>query len=186
MENIAQHIEALIFASEQSITQKDILLVLEEIYDVNPSLAELQDHLNIIIRKYSGDEFPFSVVEVNGGYQFLTKSAYHITVHKLQTQRSKKKLSQAALETLSIIAYKQPITKLDIEQIRGVNCDYTIQKLLEKDLITISGKAKAIGKPLLYSTSTTFMDYFGINSAAELPQIKDLPADADVIGDGSE
>ena len=186
MENIAQHIEALIFASEQSITQKDISLVLQEIYDVNPSLAELQDHLNIIIRKYSGDEFPFSVVEVNGGYQFLTKSAYHITVHKLQIQRSKKKLSQSALETLSIIAYKQPITKLDIEQIRGVNCDYTIQKLLEKDLITISGKSKAIGKPLLYSTSATFMGYFGINSAAELPQIKDLPGDADVIGDGSE
>lgn len=101
-------------------------------------------------------------------------------------QRSKKKLSQAALETLSIIAYKQPITKLDIEQIRGVNCDYTIQRLLEKDLIAISGKAKAIGRPLLYSTSSTFMDYFGINSPAELPQIKDLPAETDAIGERSE
>lgn len=181
MENITKHIEALIFASEQSITQKDISLVLQEIYDVSPSLAELQEHLNAIVSKYNDDEFPFSVVEINGGYQFLTKSAYHLTVHKLQTQRSKKKLSQAALETLSIIAYKQPVTKLDVEQIRGVNCDYTIQKLLEKDLIAISGKAKAIGKPLLYSTSTTFMDYFGINSAAELPQIKDLPPETDAI-----
>jgi segregation and condensation protein B len=186
LENITQHIEALIFASEQSITQKDISLVLQDIYNVSPSLEELQDHLNHIVRKYNNDEYPFTVAEINGGYQFLTKPAYHSTVHKLQTQRSKKKLSQAALETLSIIAYKQPITKLDIEQIRGVNCDYTIQKLLEKDLIAISGKSKAIGKPLLYSTSTTFMDYFGINSPAELPQIKDLPSENDAIGDVSE
>lgn len=186
MENIAPHIEALIFASEQSITQKDILLVLQEASGMRPSLEELQNCLRAIIQKYSDEQFPFSVVEINGGYQFLTKPAYHVTVHKLQTQRSKKKLSQAALETLSIIAYKQPITKLDIEQIRGVNCDYTIQKLLEKDLIAISGKAKSIGKPLLYSISLTFMDYFGINSPAELPQIKDLPADTDAIGERSE
>ncbi|PRY53129.1 segregation and condensation protein B [Arcticibacter pallidicorallinus] len=181
LENIAQHIEALIFASEQSITQKDISLVLQEIFQVSIPLTDLQKHLNTIVRKYSDDAFPFSVVEINGGYQFLTKSAYHLSVHKLQIQRSKKKLSQAALETLSIIAYKQPVTKLDVEQIRGVNCDYTIQKLLEKDLIAISGKSKAIGKPLLYSTSATFMDYFGINSAAELPQIKDLPSETEII-----
>lgn len=186
LENLTQHIEALIFVSEQGISLKDISIVLEGIYDQRPSLAELKVLLDSIVRKYSGDEFSFSVVEVNGGYQFLTKSAYHITVHKLQTQRSKKKLSQAALETLSIIAYKQPITKLEIEQIRGVSCDYTIQKLLEKDLIAISGKSKSIGKPLLYSTSATFMDYFGINSAAELPHIKDLPVETDVIGDISE
>lgn len=186
LENIAQHIESLIFASEQSITRKDILLVLQDALEYSPTPEELESHLSSIIEKYKQDQFPFSVVEINGGYQFLTKPEYHAIVNKLQTQRSKKKLSQAALETLSIVAYKQPITKLEIEQIRGVNCDYTIQKLLEKDLIAIAGKSKTIGKPLLYSTSSTFMDYFGINSAAELPQIKDLPAEADAIGEAKE
>lgn len=186
MENIAQHIEALIFASEQSITKKDILQVLHDLTGTSLPPEELQSHLDTLIEKYDHDEFPFSVVAVNGGYQFLTKSSYHHAISKLQSQRSKKKLSQAALETLSIVAYKQPITKLEIEQIRGVNCDYTIQKLLEKDLIAISGKSKSIGKPLLYSTSSTFMDYFGINSAAELPQIKDLPAETNAIGEADE
>jgi len=104
----------------------------------------------------------------------------------LQIQRSKKKLSQAAIETLAIIAYQQPVTKLEIEQIRGVNCDYTIQKLLEKELIVISGKAETVGKPIIYSTSPFFMDYFGINSINELPQIKELTTDDTSIGEQTE
>ena len=86
-----------------------------------------------------------------------------------------KKLSSAALETLAIIAYKQPITKSEIESIRGVNCDYAVQKLLEKDLIIISGRNEdAVGKPLIYATSKSFMDYFGINSASDLPKINEV------------
>jgi len=104
----------------------------------------------------------------------------------LQLQRSKKKLSQAALETLAIVAYKQPVTKPDIEQIRGVNCDYSIQKLLEKELITIVGKSEAIGKPILYGTSPLFMDYFGINSIKELPHIKELTDNSISIGEQQE
>ena len=86
-----------------------------------------------------------------------------------------KKLSTASLETLAIIAYKQPITKSEIESIRGVNCDYAVQKLLEKDLIIISGRNEdAVGKPLIYATSKSFMDYFGINSADDLPKISEV------------
>ena len=92
-------------------------------------------------------------------------------------------MSQAALETLAIIAYRQPITKLEIEQIRGVNCDYTIQKLLDKELISISGKAESIGKPLLYSTSSLFMDYFGIKDSSELPQINDIQTNENEVGE---
>ena len=89
-----------------------------------------------------------------------------------------KRLSSASLETLAIIAYKQPITKSEIESIRGVNCDYAVQKLLEKDLVIISGRNEhAVGKPLLYSTSKSFMDYFGINSAEELPKITEVLMD---------
>lgn len=89
------------------------------------------------------------------------------------------------METLSIIAYKQPVTKAVIEQIRGVNCDYTIQKLLERDLITIIGRADTIGKPLLYGTSEKFMDYFGLKSIQDLPALKDFEDKKQVIGDKS-
>jgi segregation and condensation protein B len=121
------------------------------------------------------------VVKINNGYQFLTKKKYHPVISLLQLQRSKKKLSQAALETLAIIAYKQPVTKTDVEQIRGVNCDYSIQKLLEKELIAITGKSESVGKPILYGTSSLFMDYFGINNITELPQLKEITDNSNVL-----
>jgi segregation and condensation protein B len=102
----------------------------------------------------------------------------------LLNQKQNKKLSSAALETLSIIAYKQPVTKSEIEQIRGVNADYTVHKLLEKELITILGKADTPGRPVLYGVSDYFLDYFGINSTEELPQLKEItPKDENVIGE---
>jgi segregation and condensation protein B len=104
----------------------------------------------------------------------------------LQLQRSKKKLSPAALETLAIIAYKQTVTKLEIEQIRGVNSEYSIQKLLEKELIVIAGKSETVGRPILYSTSQQFMDYFGINDLNELPQIKEFTDNSVSIGEQTE
>ena len=104
----------------------------------------------------------------------------------MQIQQSKKKLSQAAIEPLAIIAYKQPVTKLDVEQIRGVNSDYSIQKLLEKELIVIAGKSETVGKPILYATSPLFMDYFGINNISELPQVKDFTETAVSIGGQQE
>ncbi len=186
MEQLQLNIEALIFASEQSLTSDEIVQVLQGSEEETLTAEKIASHLEIIRRKYDSDEFAFSLVQLNGGYQFLTKKRFHQIVNQLQMQRSKKKLSQAALETLAIIAYRQPITKLEIEQIRGVSCDYTIQKLLEKELITISGKAETIGKPILYSTSSLFMDYFGINSSAELPQLKDIATDENEIGENKE
>ena len=116
-------------------------------------------------------------------WQFLTKKEYHKTIAQLNGDKFLKRLSNAALETLAIIGYKQPITKGEIEAIRGVNSDYSIQKLLEKELILISGRNEQLpGKPLVYATSKTFMDYFGINSAAELPKIKEVLADQIVEG----
>src|SRR5690606_17022754 len=98
-----------------------------------------------IEKKYESPQFAISLQQLNQGYQFLTKAQFYPLVNQLQLHRSKKKLSQAALETLSIIAYRQPITKLDVEQIRGVNCDYSIQRLLERDLIRILGKSNSVG-----------------------------------------
>ncbi|HEX3080306.1 MAG TPA: SMC-Scp complex subunit ScpB, partial [Puia sp.] len=119
--------------------------------------------------------YPFEVRESGGGWQFLSKKEYHKTIAQLNGEKFLKRLSTAALETLAIVAYKQPITKGEIESIRGVNSDYSIQKLLEKELIVIIGRNEEMpGKPLIYSTSKTFMDYFGINQTADLPRLREV------------
>jgi len=186
LDSITLNIEALIFASEQSITIFEIQQVLQAAGEEHVSEESVKSHIDLIRQKYASPDFALNLVEINKGYQFLTKKEHYQLVNQLQIQRSKKRLSQAALETLAIIAYKQPITKLEVEQIRGVSCDYSIQKLLEKELITISGKAETIGKPLLYSTSTLFMDYFGISNKSQLPQLKDIATEQNEIGEKAE
>lgn len=180
------YIEALIFASEKSISVEEIQQVLAELNENLISIDEVHVLLEQIRLKYLEQNLAIELVYLNAGYQFLTRKEYYPVINQLQIQRSRKRLSQAALETLSIIAYKQPITKLEIEQIRGVNCDYTVQKLLEKELISISGKAETVGKPLLYTTSNIFMDYFGINSTHDLPQLSELVPQGNEIGDQKE
>jgi segregation and condensation protein B len=142
--------------------------------------------VNALETKYQSEQFSFSICQLAGGYQFLTKPAYQASISILLKQKSKKKLSTSAIETLAIIAYKQPITKTEIEQIRGVNCDYAVQKLLEKELLEIKGKADSIGRPVLYGTNDKFMEYFGINSIEELPQIKDFESKSNEIGEIEE
>jgi len=186
MEDIEQYIEALIFVSEQSIRTEEIIYCLQSAFEQDFTAAEIENHINNISNKYQDKNFAIELVKLSSGYQFLTKKKYHQVISLLQAQRSKKKLTQAALETLAIIAYKQPVTKTDVEQIRGVNCDYSVQKLLEKELISIIGKSEAIGKPILYGTSPVFMDYFGINNISELPQIKDFTDNNQSIGEQSE
>ncbi|MCO4292264.1 SMC-Scp complex subunit ScpB [Solitalea sp. MAHUQ-68] len=174
MEMIQQHIEALIFASEQSITTAEIIACLTSVSEQEVSGSLVDETIESISKKYEGEEHFFELVALSGGYQFMTKKRFAPTVGSLIQHRNKKKLSAAAMETLAIIAYKQPITKSEIEQIRGVNCDYSVHKLLEKELITISGKSDAPGRPLLYTTSKLFMDYFSLNSLNDLPQLKDI------------
>ncbi|RKR83080.1 segregation and condensation protein B [Mucilaginibacter gracilis] len=186
MENTELYIEALIFASENSIRLEEIMYCLQLSFERDFSDAEVATAIQTIKLKYAQPNFAIELVNINNGYQFLTKKDYHIIIKQLQLQRSKKKLSQAALETLAIIAYQQPVTKLEIEQIRGVNCDYSIQKLLEKELIAIAGKAESVGKPIIYATSPFFMDYFGINNLNELPQLKELTPDNSAVGEQSE
>jgi segregation and condensation protein B len=140
------------------------------------AIVSLQD-------KYRNEEYSFGLDHLGGGYQFLTKPAYQVSVSILLKHQSHKRLSTAQLETLSIIAYKQPVTKTEVEHIRGVSCDYSIQKLLEKELITIKGKSDNVGRPLLYGTSEKFMEYFGINQLADLPQPKDFNPEINQIGE---
>jgi len=177
---IIPHLESLIFASDRPLSKIELCDLL------NGALAFLEDRatldqveaaLEAITEKYQSDHYPFEVRETGGGLQFLTKKAYYKTVAQINGDKFLKRLSTAALETLAIIAYKQPITKGEMEAIRGVNCDYTVQKLLEKELIVISGRnEKMPGQPLLYATSRSFMDYFGLNSSDDLPRIKEIIA----------
>jgi segregation and condensation protein B len=184
---IVQYIEALIFASDTSLRLEEITICLQATLEREISNQEILDAIDQIKERYADDESAIELVNIANGYQFLTKAAMLPVINQLHIQKSKKKLSQSALETLAIIAYRQPITKLEIEQIRGVNCDYTIQKLLEKDLISIAGKAEGPGRPILYQLSAYFLDYFGINSVADLPQPKDLEQNVDSqIGEISE
>jgi len=177
--SIEQQIEALIFASEQSISLTELQEIIQTVNEQAVDLSTLEEYIQRIEEKYADPSLAISLQRLNNGYQFLTKPDYYPYINQLQLHRSKKKLSQAALETLSIIAYRQPITKVEIEQIRGVNCDYSIHKLLEKELISILGKSKNVGRPLLYGVSPLFMDYFGINSTADLPKLKDILAEGE-------
>lgn len=178
LSQIIPHIEALIFASDKPLSTADLLEL------VNGALAFIEDRasedqvqsaIDGIKEKYASEFYAFEVKQIGGGWQFLTKKEYHKTVAQLNADKYLKKLSVAALETLAIIAYKQPITKSEIENIRGVNCDYAVQKLLEKELVIISGRNEdAVGKPLIYATSRSFMDYFGINTPEDLPKIREV------------
>lgn len=175
IEQLMPHIEALIFASERPITLIEMTDMIGQALDEPVEADRIVVCLDAIREKYDASYYPFQLKEIGGGYQFLTKKDYHRTVLQLNGDKHIKKLSAAAMETLAIIAYKQPITKAEIEFIRGVSADYSIQKLLDKELITITGRNEdMVGKPLTYATSKNFMDYLGINSAGELPQLKDV------------
>lgn len=178
LSQIIPHIEALIFASDKPLSISELVELINNalgfIEDkASPELVE--EAIEAIRKKYNTEEYAFEMKESGGGWQFLTKKEYHKTIAQLNADKYLKKLSTASLETLSIIAYKQPITKSEIENIRGVNCDYAVQKLLEKELVVIAGRNEdAVGKPLIYTTSKSFMDYFGINSPEDLPKIKEV------------
>ncbi len=143
-------------------------------FEADVPIEDIEQAIKLLEDKYNEDDFSIHPVKSGGGYQFLTKPAYQASIGILLKQQSKRRLSNSALETLAIIAYKQPVTKGEIEQIRGVNCDYSVQKLLEKELIEIKGKSDAVGRPLIYGTSQNFMDYFGINDLKDLPTPKDF------------
>lgn len=178
LSTIIPHIEALIFASEKPLTVLEIVELINNAFgfiDDRITLDQVESSVQGIKEKYSSEFYSFEVKESGGGLQFLSKPQFHKTIAQLNGDKFLKRLSAAALESLAIIAYKQPITKGEIEKIRGVNSDYSVQKLLEKELIVISGRNEdAPGQPLLYATSKNFMDYFGINTTDDLPKIREI------------
>ena len=193
MEHLSQHVESLIFSSEQPISPAEIKSVLDNAhFGKGKGKAKSKLKVKAIVKvveelkeRYNDEAFSFEVVEIDGGYQFLSKPAYFESVAAYLKYTTKKRLSKAALETLSIIAYKQPVTKIEAEKIRGVSCDYSIQKLLEKELIELAGRSEGPGRALLYATSGKFMDYFGLKDLNDLPKLKDFNTPENTIGEAA-
>ncbi len=171
---LLNHIEALIFVAESPIKLVDIIETLQKSLEVQFSNELISQNIEGLRKKYTESSSAIELVNIGNGYLFMTKNEYHKSVTSFLNLKAKRRLSKAAMETLAIIAYKQPVTKLDIEQIRGVSADYSIQKLLEKELVETAGRAETVGKPLLYKTSPMFMQHFGLNSMKDLPKYSEI------------
>lgn len=172
---IKKIVEVLIFSSDRSLTlkqMKDIINEEKTETGVTADIRSIEKAVNELIEKYSSDEYSFNIIQVAGAYRYATKRGYAPWLAKLNKEKLKRRLSQSALETLAIIAYTQPITKAEIEAVRGVNVDYIIGSLLEKDLITIKGRAEVLGRPMLYGTTDNLLEYLGLNSIEDLPHLK--------------
>lgn len=177
MDNIyVSIIESLIFASDEPVPASEIIKAIKEIdgdeTDINNSAVD--ESVSLLNEKYQQNESSLHILRLANGYIHATKPEYAKYVGYLSSVKSKRRLSQAALETLSIIAYKQPITKPEIEMIRGVNSDYMMNTLLEKNLITIKGRSETVGRPLLYITTDEFLKYFGLNKIEDLPKPREM------------
>lgn len=169
-------IEALIFSSDDSLAAEEIIRAIKSIdgEEIELSKADVDSTVDVLNQKYTENGSSFKILRISNGYLYATTEQYAKYVGYLSSERAKRRLSQAALETLAIIAYKQPITKPELEAIRGVNSDYILTTLLEKNLITIRGRAETVGRPLLYETTDEFLKYFGLNNLTDLPKPREL------------
>lgn len=166
--DIEAAIESILFMSGESISVSKISYAIEQ------DLKTTKSIIHNLMFKYEQENRGFQIIEIGNSYQMCTNSKYFEFVKRIYGISQKQTLSQALLETLAIIAYRQPITKIQIEDIRGVNADHAVNKLLERKLIKEVGRMDAPGKPILFGTTDEFLKYFGFNSLDKLPKIDDL------------
>ena len=166
---LKQIVESLIFASDEPVSAEQLKKYIEDttIRDIKKAVEQLN-------LEYSQQNRAFQITTFAGGFQMVTREAFAQWVKKLFFKRIKQRLSQAALETLAVVAFKQPVSNSEISSIRGVNCDGVLRTLLERKLITISGRSDGPGRPLLYKTTKEFLVYFGINSISDLPKPREI------------
>jgi len=168
-------IEALIFSSPEPVGWQKISEIIheseEELELDRTTVVTIVNQLN---KRYEENDLSFRIEETGGGFTFVTRPRYHPWLSIYQHENAYRKLSQAATETLAIVAYRQPITKPEVDQIRGVDSGYILRQLLEKMLVRVSGRADSPGKPLLYKTTDNFLKHFGINSVDELPKPREI------------
>ncbi|MFH2138811.1 MAG: SMC-Scp complex subunit ScpB [Candidatus Omnitrophota bacterium] len=166
-------VEALLFVSEKPITMKQITEVCDKI-----EVSQIKEALKDLKEEYAKNDRGIQIVEVAGGYQFCTNPDCAAYIKKLYKTRRVWRLSGPSLETLAIIAYKQPVTRSEIEFIRGVNVDGVVKTLSERGLIKIKGRKDVPGKPILYGTTEEFLQYFGLKSLQDLPTLEEFTAQA--------
>ena len=172
IESIQLVIEALIFSAQNSINLIEIQNCVNSHFKEEFSTVYIQNFINQSIEKYRTDSaFPFEICTVAEGYQFFTKIEYYPVVALTYTNKLRKRLSKASLETLSIIAYRQPVTKSEIQKIRGVNCDYAIKNLIQKGLIQIVKSSKKLQLSFSYQTTSAFLEFLGIATLEDLPRL---------------
>ena len=166
---LKQIVESLIFASDEPVSAEQLKKYIEDttVRDIKKAVEQLN-------LEYSQQNRAFQITTFAGGFQMVTREAFAQWVKKLFFKRIKQRLSQAALETLAVVAFKQPVSNSEISSIRGVNCDGVLRTLLERKLITISGRSDGPGRPLLYKTTKEFLVYFGINSISDLPKPREI------------
>ena len=161
-------VEAVLFASDESLTEARLANIAET------SAKQVRQHIKNLNDKYQANNNAFRIEQIAGGYQMLTLSPYNHWLKKLLRARSDNKLSPAAMETLAIIAYKQPVMRADIEAIRGVAVGEVIRSLSYKGLVKIVGRAEVLGRPMLYGTTKKFLEVFGLNTLKDLPKAQEL------------
>lgn len=169
----AATVEALLFGSDEPLTPAKIVQVAEL-----PGIRAVREAVARLNERYEQLGSAFRIEPVAGGYQMKTLPEYHDVISRLVTARSDSRLSQAALETLAIVAYRQPILRADIEAIRGVACGEVLRGLMEKQLVKIVGRAEVLGRPMLYGTTKRFLEAFGLNRLEDLPRVEELRSGA--------
>jgi len=179
-------IEALLFGTDEPLGVRQIVEIFgmpeEGMSPESVTPEEVLAAIDELNRQYEQADRAVRIVRVAGGYQFATKPEFAPWLGRMLREKSRRKLSVSALETLAVIAYKQPVTKPEIETIRGVNADYVLRTLLERSLVAIVGRASTPGRPLLYGTTREFLKHFGVNDLADLPkprEIDELMAEAE-------
>jgi len=163
-------IEAILFASDEPLSAERLVTIAE----LNGGTKQVKKCIETLNEQYRQSGRAFRIEEIAGGYQMMTLPEYNIWLKKLLRERGDNKLSPAALETLAIIAYKQPVIRADVEGIRGVACGELIRSLMYKGLVKIVGKAEILGRPLLYGTTRKFLEVFGLNDLKDLPKAEEL------------
>ena len=182
---LQRHLEALLFSAGEPVAPEALAAAVREGVDPHLSDGDLADAIAELQAYYRSPNQTLQLHFTGGGWRLLTKADYFPTLSAHFKLQSGKRLSRAALETLSIVAYRQPITRADLEAIRGVGAGYALTRLLERELIAIVGRDAGPGRPLLYGTSPQFMDYFGLGSLADLPKLRELGQTANRIGEAS-
>lgn len=167
-EDLKVAMEALLFASEKPLALNEM----KQAFSVSLTDADVLDALKALKTEYESKDRGFKLFEIAGGFQLVSDPRFADTLKKFYQSRIKKRLTQAALETLSVIAYRQPVTRADVEFIRGVNIDGALKSLLEKNLIKMAGRKEAPGRPMLYTTTKEFLEHFGLKSLEDLSPLK--------------